>query len=335
MPEYERKKARYTAFFMTCLVLYVVPAFIMDGIVGALSGKEVISTLLYYGFISFLFIFLKRGHILFVTTALMAAGFLKALEYFVIVEAFVFYIHIALALIISASIHVKKYQLYVSYFLFNLLIVLRIPYVIPLTEKGLLSSDALFQSVQTIFGALFITFSIDYLSRIIDQEIEKSARLEEIATTDTLTGLLNRRKLEYSFRHAGLEGLKVLILIDIDFFKKVNDDFGHEKGDEVLISFSSILSSMIRDSDSCYRWGGEEFVVLLNKLSLEEARVISERLRISVAETDFGLGRPLTISIGLTERSDEREPLENMLGRADRALYRAKENGRNKIEVEV
>ncbi|MBB6479228.1 GGDEF domain-containing protein [Spirochaeta isovalerica] len=320
---------------MACLVLYIIPAFIIDGITGNFTQAGVISTIIYYGFIAFLFIFLRKGHIHFVTTALLAAGFLKALEYFFVAEAFVFYIHISLALIVATSIHVRKYQLYLGYFLFNLLIVMRIPYVMILAGKGVLSEGSVVETAEAIFGSLFITLSMNFLSQIIDREIENSVSLEKIASTDTLTGLLNRRKLENSFRHPGLEGINVLMEIDLDFFKKVNDDFGHEKGDDVLVQFSSILSSMIRESDSCYRWGGEEFVVLLNELSIDEALAISERLRVCVAGTDFGLDRPMTISIGVAAKADEREPLDSMFRRADKALYRAKESGRNKVEVEA
>jgi len=335
MPEYEHKKARYTAFFMSLLVLYVVPSMVFDGVIGRLTAGNIAFTVLYYGFIAFLFLYLKKGHIHFITTALMAAGFIKSVDYFLVPEAYVFYIHSALALIIGVSIHVRKYQLYLCFIIFNALIVLRIPYVISLTGKGVLSSGSLVQTVQALVGSAFITMTLSFLSRIIDREIEKSERLEKIASTDTLTGLLNRRKLEHVFRHPGLSGKKVLLVIDIDFFKKVNDDFGHDKGDSVLVQFSSILSSLIRESDSCYRWGGEEFVAVLRELSLEEAIIISERVRTSVQNADFGLLRPITVSIGLSASLEDREPLESMLARADRAMYRAKNKGRNRVEVEV
>jgi len=335
MPEYENKKASYAAFFMLLLVLYVVPSMVFDGVVGRLTAGTIVFTVLYYGFIALLFIYLKKGHIHFVTTALMVAGFVKSIDYFLVPEAFVFYVHSALALIIGVSIHVRKYQLYLCFIFFNALIVLRIPYVISLISRGHLNSESLVETVQALVGAFFITMTLVFLSRIIDREIEKSERLEKIASTDTLTGLANRRKLEHLFRHPGLTGNKVLLVIDIDFFKKVNDDFGHDKGDSVLIQFSTILSSLIRETDSCYRWGGEEFVAVLRDISLEEARTISERVRTSVKEADFGLDRPMTVSIGLSVSVDEREPLEPILARADRAMYRAKNSGRNRVEVET
>lgn len=334
MPDYDRKKARYTAFFMAILVLYIIPAIILDSILGSFTITGLASSLAYYGIIALLFLFLKRGHIHFVTNVLMIAGFVKALEYFFIVEAFVFYVHIALALLMAAAIHVRKYQLYISYFLFNGLLILRIPFILPYVNEGIISQTGLMQTIQTVFGSLFITFTIHFLSGIIDREIEESVKLEKIASTDTLTGLANRRKLENFFRQPGLFGYKILLVLDIDYFKRVNDDFGHERGDEVLVLFASILSSALRDSDTCYRWGGEEFVAVLKDISLDEAKDIAERLRQTVEKSDFGIGRPMTVSIGMTGSLGESEALEPMLARADKALYLAKEMGRNRIEVE-
>ena len=93
----------------------------------------------------------------------------------------------------------------------------------------------------------------------------------------------------------------------------MNDDFGHERGDEVLVGFAGILNSALRESDSCYRWGGEEFVAVLKDITMDEAQTIAERLRIMVEKTDFGLHRPMTVSIDLTDPSSCPDMLETAL----------------------
>lgn len=331
---YERKKARYTAFFMSILILYMIPSIILEVLWGNFNSTAAFYTAFYYGFIAFLLILLKRGHIHFVTLALMTAGLMKAVEYFFNPMSFVFYVHIALALLMAAAIHIRKYQLYLSYILFNGLALLRIPFALYLIERGTVDSEILYQSILAIFGCLFISFTINFLSGIIDREIEESAKLDRIASTDSLTGLANRRKLEHHFKKSLMGNSKALMVMDIDFFKSVNDDFGHDRGDEVLKDFAGILKGVLRETDSCYRWGGEEFVAVLKGLSTSEAGLIAERLRKAVEGADFRLGRPLTISIGLTGSHSQNEALEPMLKRADRAMYRAKQKGRNRIEEE-
>jgi diguanylate cyclase (GGDEF)-like protein len=118
--------------------------------------------------------------------------------------------------------------------------------------------------------------------------------------------------------------------MDIDHFKQVNDEYGHLYGDEVLLLFSRLMTKSFRHYDLLFRYGGEEFVVVLNNTDLETALTILERFRITIENYNFPqIGRK-TISIGVTEISDQ-TMLSNVIDRADKALYYAKKNGRNQV----
>lgn len=165
--------------------------------------------------------------------------------------------------------------------------------------------------------------------------------LEEAAQTDSLTGLLNRVTLEKQFfalssemrtKHKGL----CLMMIDIDHFKNINDTAGHLLGDYVLVKLSEILKNYFRKTDLLFRYGGEEFVVLLPDISLEHALMSAEKLRKLIEQETFiddGKATSVTISVGLSMLSLEDEMINSIIARADEALYRAKQHGRNKVEV--
>jgi two-component system cell cycle response regulator len=172
----------------------------------------------------------------------------------------------------------------------------------------------------------------DYLRDNLDHSLE-------LAVTDQLTGLHNRRymngQLEALVRRSAQGGEPVaLLLVDIDHFKKINDSFGHDVGDEVLREFAVRLASNVRAIDLPVRYGGEEFVVVMPDTEIVDARRIAERIRLHVAGSPFRVmgGRELlsvTISIGVAvSLSGEARP-EALLKRADEALYEAKSTGRN------
>lgn len=152
---------------------------------------------------------------------------------------------------------------------------------------------------------------------------------------DVLTELPLRRVLDESFdsvvEKSSANGL-YLMLLDIDHFKKVNDIYGHLTGDEVLQSLASNLDNCTRKSEPVYRYGGEEFIVLLNAENDSEASLIAERIRLLIANTEINAGGSLihvTFTAGLTQ-VHEHEPLRVVLDRADKALYIGKQTGRNR-----
>jgi len=125
-----------------------------------------------------------------------------------------------------------------------------------------------------------------------------------------------------------------LILLDIDFFKKVNDNYGHNMGDQVLIQISHTLLRTLRNIDIICRWGGEEFIAILPTAPLEIASVITEKIRKSIEELDIDIVGKVTASFGVAEVK-EGESMEDVVDRADKALYLAKDSGRNCVKTEL
>jgi diguanylate cyclase (GGDEF)-like protein len=165
----------------------------------------------------------------------------------------------------------------------------------------------------------------------------KNRALLKSSHTDSLTGLCNRYKIEERFtyeREKFTESGRTLclILMDLDYFKAVNDTYGHNAGDSYLKEVTRILKKTFRSSDTIGRWGGEEFVVLLPGTNLKTAHEITLRLRDQIEQSRFGqIGRQ-TASFGLAKLHEE-DSLHSIVNRADAALYRAKKMGRNRVEV--
>ncbi len=159
-----------------------------------------------------------------------------------------------------------------------------------------------------------------------------------LALLDPLTLLGNRaaldtalrRELQLAERH---QNDLSLLMIDADFFKRINDDYGHHRGDLVLCAIAKGIESVCRSSDIIFRYGGEEFVVVLGKTNIEGAKIIAERIRQHIEQTHISHNGTLigtTVSIGIaTRRSGQKEHINDLFDRADSALYQAKANGRN------
>jgi diguanylate cyclase (GGDEF)-like protein len=161
------------------------------------------------------------------------------------------------------------------------------------------------------------------------------AAAEMLAARDQLTGLCNRRNFDQRLeaaiaratRHGGAFSL---LMLDIDHFKNINDYYGHATGDDVLRRFGEVLSERLRPYDVAARWGGEEFVVLADGATLDNARMLAEQIRESVASTPFSPVPRVTVSIGIADYQPD-ESGDDLLRRADKALYGAKRNGRNRV----
>ncbi len=159
--------------------------------------------------------------------------------------------------------------------------------------------------------------------------------LTHLATHDPLTGLYNRGKLRELLEQARYEYDRYgtpfsLVMLDIDRFKRVNDRFGHQAGDEVLCELTRRVNHVLRDADSQGRWGGEEFLVLATHTEMEGAAALAERIRQEVERTPFGVVGTVTISLGVAT-IQEGESLEQLEARVDKALYAAKDAGRNRV----
>ena len=167
---------------------------------------------------------------------------------------------------------------------------------------------------------------------------EENQHLENLANTDPLTGIYNRAGLHHRLasvaqKDKGLTGIGVLIL-DLDHFKILNDRYGHDMGDKVLKTFAALVAMNLRNDDVFARLGGEEFVVVCRRQPVEGVHAIAEKLRRLAGQCTFGEeGVAVTVSIGVTIMR-EGEGIEEALKRADVALYRAKDNGRNRVEFD-
>ena len=203
-----------------------------------------------------------------------------------------------------------------------------------LTNVGIREIDALSHNFNTMLKELSTRSEQLVQSRVREElRIAEHELLTRLATSDALTGLANRRKAEELMRsevnrvHRYKETFG-LIFLDIDMFKSVNDTYGHATGDEVLRDFAQLLKSNVRISDVVTRWGGEEFVVICINVDTDELRKISEKLRQCVENHNFsGAGR-VTTSVGASLFAAGDSP-DDVMERADQALYEAKNSGRN------
>jgi diguanylate cyclase (GGDEF)-like protein len=176
------------------------------------------------------------------------------------------------------------------------------------------------------------------LNEINSLLLNQNREYEAIASADALTGLYNRRKfsalylssfLAFKQRHNEMS----LIMLDIDNFKKVNDTYGHNVGDKVLVQVSHVLLKTLRNIDIVCRWGGEEFVALLPTASLENASILAEKIRVHIQELEIDLVGHISASFGVAQVR-EHEEMQEVIERADKALYLAKESGRNCVKCE-
>ena len=171
----------------------------------------------------------------------------------------------------------------------------------------------------------------------ITQRKMSEAEIHLLATTDSLTGIANRREfsrvLEVEMERAKRYGAPLsLLMYDLDHFKRVNDTFGHDVGDDVLRAVTEVAKANIRTSDVAARWGGEEFLVLMPQSNLAAARSAAEKLRQAIGQCRFDKVNTITVSFGVTEWTPQ-DDSNALLKRVDDALYQAKENGRNRVET--
>lgn len=164
----------------------------------------------------------------------------------------------------------------------------------------------------------------------VTDEHDKVCELEEAAFYDSLTGALRRGTFERRIAPLKQKGNIHFAMLDIDHFKHINDTYGHHSGDEVLKKFAAVVMTQLRSEDLFFRWGGEEFLLAFVDQTPGNVYGILERILRSVAAADFGIGAPVTISIGIAGQCPHEQCFE-AIKRADNALYRAKNEGRNCI----
>ena len=200
--------------------------------------------------------------------------------------------------------------------------------------------------MSTVIVILLIIFYFKYkerqkiekMNRELEQKVEeRTKKLRKMVITDELTNLFNRRRilelLEIKLEKASRYKRDLaLIMIDLDFFKKINDSFGHQFGDKVLRKISEIMKQNTRNLDLVGRYGGEEFLLILPETNLEKAALVAEKLRQKIKKSDIeGLDFKLTASFGAVQY--EGESSQQLIKRADDLLYKAKKEGRDRVET--
>lgn len=199
-------------------------------------------------------------------------------------------------------------------------------------------ADGSLRDVQTYCGPLELDDRRLMMCIIHDVTEQKRLKkeLEYAASRDPLTGLWNRRQFVNLLEAARTQKRRndveySVLLVDADHFKTINDQYGHQSGDEVLMRLASTLENRVRDSDAVCRWGGEEFIVLLPQTDLESAVHLAHCLRTAIEQIQMPQIQCITVSIGAAQHQPA-ESTESLLKRADAALYRAKALGRNRVE---
>lgn len=191
-------------------------------------------------------------------------------------------------------------------------------------------------AVATRFAAALLLTAM-MINVVLNTLADLQQALVQQTLTDPLTGAYNRRHLAQQIAQLARPGADVyrmnaLLAIDIDHFKAINDRHGHAAGDAVLVACVQALAARKRQSDMLFRTGGEEFVLLLPRTSAVDAHQVAESLRRRIAETPLLPGHPITVSIGVGVQQPHHRA-DDWLGAADRALYLAKHNGRNRVEL--
>ena len=202
------------------------------------------------------------------------------------------------------------------------------------TVVGYLVADTLLTRNQLRLSAASQTS----LQRLNDSLRMETRSLAEIARTDPLTGVLNRKGLaDELLRMVRMGGDTIfpltLVFIDIDHFKRINDEHGHDIGDQVIKGLAALVRSAVQRDDLFARWGGEEFLLVFRNTPGLEARTIAERLRERIADAHWPISLRVTCSFGVAEWH-QGEDLDKGVKRADEAMYRAKQNGRDRVEVQ-
>jgi diguanylate cyclase (GGDEF)-like protein len=180
------------------------------------------------------------------------------------------------------------------------------------------------------------------LQKYADELADLNNKLTKLSITDALTGALNRRQFDVQMEHELQRSQRFgktfsLVMFDIDHFKQFNDHYGHQAGDQVLITLSQFVKNEIRQTDRLYRYGGEEFTIILPETDLRNASLLTEKLRKKIERTNVeyqGNNLPrITVSFGIASYSQQIQEPAHLIHAADKALYHAKNSGRNCVRL--
>ncbi|QID17995.1 diguanylate cyclase [Nitrogeniibacter mangrovi] len=212
--------------------------------------------------------------------------------------------------------------------------IVKVPMLYPL-EKARQTFETFMLSLVAVFGLMFLGLNLALSALVVEPMARLNRRLEDLATKDFLTDLVNRRRfferLESEMAAARVHGSSLsVVMFDLDFFKRINDTFGHDSGDLVLKHTAVRVRELLRSSDCAARFGGEEFMILLRETPIDAAMALAEAVRARIADAPFETVGTVSASFGVAGWNHE-EDAHALINRADRALYDAKEGGRNQV----
>jgi len=188
-----------------------------------------------------------------------------------------------------------------------------------------------------LFIILLFSILVNKMNNEINRRNKSEEELKEFVNKDDLTSIYNKRKIDSIINSEILYSKNKdetfsILFFDIDDFKLINDNFGHVKGDEVLKELTTLVSKNIRQTDVFGRWGGEEFILVLSSTQANQAFILANNLRELIYKYDFSLNKPISISIGLTQYY-ENDSVEDLIKRADKAMYYVKKRGKNAVKI--
>lgn len=253
--------------------------------------------------------------------------------------SFAFIVLFTLAMVFLGVVALRAKQKSAGYFLYASLLAMVGALLTAMAVLGVIPYSGLtYRAVEIgmLIESVLLAMALADHFRLSQEEKIKAERLAKI---DPLTGLNNRRGFYETTRPLWVNARRYhrnasLILMDIDFFKRVNDTHGHMQGDKALLSVADFLAHSAREGDVLARWGGEEFILFLPETPFEQALVFAERLRESIEHLDIVFDHTIihiTASFGVTYRANEDLLLDNLISKSDKLLYRAKAEGRNRV----
>ncbi len=200
-------------------------------------------------------------------------------------------------------------------------------------NENLVKKEGVISTQKGVIAILLVLFAVIIV--LVHRVVKQNGLLNALSQTDPLTGLYNRRVLMDKLhnevqKYNRYETPLSILFMDVDHFKKINDTYGHDKGDRVLKLIASLMNQHTRDTDICVRWGGEEFMILAINTDLENSIKLAEHFRSIVEKFDFHLETNVTVSIGIASMQKAQDK-EELIKLADNALYKAKASGRNCI----
>lgn len=318
-----RKKALNIYYLLLFIYLYAQGIFLVDLLITKMLFFYVIEVFTMTVLIGMVYWIWREGKM---DLAILIAGFYGVAASFMILSAPLFlrfYMLLAMVLLVTYLGFTKGY-----YYVLTAAVVTPLLFYKVMKDASLHWQDY----VNVLLTISVITILFYYIKRIFDDEIESSDALRQLQETDVLTQLPNRRSFENNMRGMLQTGKEAhIMLIDIDHFKAINDQFGHHRGDEVLVSFGELLLETADESVYVFRWGGEEFAVLCYETKENSLR-IAEEIRHQTEKRQFPVEKSVTVSIGLTNVTALQTSKNEYIIRADKALYEAKANGRNRVK---